>query len=360
MDLQIDVPKITIDEVLHKQYPLIDVRSPKEFEEFHMPHAVNIPIFSNEERAIIGTLYKQKGKSFAVEKGIEIFSKKLPDFFQQVKHVHEENVGPIVVYCWRGGMRSKSVVSFLGSLGLPLIQLDGGIRSYRYKIMESLQDEALRFKKFIVLEGLTGTRKTDMLEILQAQGYPVIDLEKYANHRGSVFGGIGKIPSSQKQFEAMIFERLRELIDSDYYIIEAESKRIGRVSLPDFILNGKEKGIRIHIDAPLSERVKTIKNMYVLDHLHHKLVEAFMVIKKRIPKPIQDTIMDAFERKDYDRAFSDILLHYYDPKYTFAANQYDTDVNYIYYTDFMEGFNKVKEKIDELISAKQIINSQSH
>lgn len=354
-DLRIHVPKITIDEVLNRQYPLIDVRSPKEFAEFHIPHAINIPIFSNRERAEVGTLYKQKGKSYAVDLGIQIFSKKLTDFYQQLKSVHQKIHGPIVVYCWRGGMRSKSVVSCLGTLGLPLVQLDGGIRSYRYKIMESLSDEALKNKKFIVLEGLTGTRKTDMLEILEAKGYPVIDLEGLANHRGSVFGGIGKTPSSQKKFESLLFERLRELKASNYYIVEAESKRIGRVSLPEFILEGKEKGMRIHVDAPLTERVKAIKSMYVLDNLHYKLIEAFAIIKKRIPRPIQETIMAALEKEDYDEAIAQILLRYYDPKYTFAANQYESDVNMIYYTDFDSGLAKVKEQIDEWIKAYQLV-----
>jgi tRNA 2-selenouridine synthase len=355
MDLQIHIPKVSIDVALKQSYPRIDVRSPKEFANFHMPSAINIPLFSNEEREEVGTLYVQKGRFQAVERGIQIFAQKIETFYHELKEIHEANHKvPIIVYCWRGGMRSKSIVTTMGTLGMPLIQLEGGIRSYRYTIMESLSHAAAENKTFIVLEGLTGTRKTDMLAILEQEGYPVIDLEKLANHRGSVFGQIGLEPNSQKQFDALLFERLRLLNKSNYYIIEAESKRVGRIVLPGFIVDGKENGIRIHIDAPLSERVSAIKDIYPIENHHEKIIEVFTTINKRLPAPLYQSIKEFIQKKDYDRAISQILTEYYDPKYTFALDKLDTEAHYIYYHQFSEGIKMVKEKLAEIIQSNQL------
>lgn len=350
MDVQVKIPKINIDVARELNYQFVDVRSPQEFAEFHIPGAINIPVFTNDERVQVGTLYKQKGKSFAIECGLKIFSKKLKTFYQQLKSIHDINpTNPIIIYCWRGGLRSKTVVSLLGSLGLPLIQLEGGIRSYRYKIIDFLNREnLLQDKTFIVIEGFTGTRKTDILECLVEDNYPVLNLEKMANHRGSVFGDIGRTPNSQKQFEALLYEKLSKMKHTNYLIIEAESKRIGRVVLPDCILKGKLRGIRIHIDTPLSQRVETIKNMYDIKNHHDKIVEGFMVLKKRLPHQIFTTIMEAIERKNYDDAISQILIHYYDPKYEHAIKLYETDVHFIFYNHLNEGIKKVKEVINML------------
>lgn len=164
---------------------IVDVRSPQEFQEATIPGSINIPLFSDQERAEVGTIYKQQGPEAAKEKGLAI-SKKLPDFIGEFKKLD----APITVFCWRGGMRSKTAATVLGLMGIEANRLSGGIRAYREWTVDLLNHFDLK-PKLLVLNGYTGNGKTILLERLAAKGYPVIDLEKIAGHRGSIFGHIG-------------------------------------------------------------------------------------------------------------------------------------------------------------------------
>lgn len=354
MDVKHTVPKIQIHDLLAKTYPLIDVRSPSEFQEFHIPGAVNIPIFSDEERAEVGTLYKQKGREFAKDRGIQILGSKLPNLYNQVKQLHEQHVDqPMVVYCWRGGMRSKSIASVMGMMDIPILQLDEGIRSYRKLIMEKIENAAYLKKRYIVLEGLTGTNKTDILEVLERENYPVINLERLVNHRGSIFGHIGLKPNSQKDFESLLYHRLLELKESPYYIIEAESKRIGTVVLPDFLLKGKENGIRIHIEMEIEKRAQNICEAYRFDIHFDQFQEAIFHLKKRLHQDLYEKISELLSQKDIYNIVLILLKEYYDPRYDYTANQYETDIHTIFIESVSDGVSKVKEAI-------KIITSEFH
>src|SRR5699024_6051372 len=173
----------------------------KEFEEATIPGSINIPVFTDEERAEVGTLYRQKGKEAAKERGLEIFSKKLPSFIDAFKHIQTSKT----VFCWRGGMRSKTAASVLDLMGINANRLTDGIRRYRRWVVDYLKNTSFP-PDIIVLNGFTGTGKTEILIRLKEQGYPVLDLEGMANHRGSIFGQVGKNPSNQKRFDSLLSE----------------------------------------------------------------------------------------------------------------------------------------------------------
>lgn len=188
---------IAVEELIplseQKKMVLIDVRSPSEYKNFSMPGSINIPFFDDAERAEIGTLYKQESVGAAKERGLEIISAKLPEFVKQFKQLE----GNKTVFCWRGGMRSRTTATLLSLMDVHVSRLEGGIREYRRWVINQLEQPEAPFKAY-VLNGLTGTGKTRILKALEKQGYPVIDLEGLANHKGSIFGHIGVEPNNQK------------------------------------------------------------------------------------------------------------------------------------------------------------------
>ncbi|MFC7393389.1 tRNA 2-selenouridine(34) synthase MnmH [Scopulibacillus cellulosilyticus] len=341
------VKKISISELLEKkeQTALIDVRSPGEFKEFHIPGAVNVPLFSNDERAMIGTLYKQKGPHIAKAKGLEIVSPKLPKMYEKIKSQADEKEHT-VIYCWRGGMRSRSIASVMCLMGVYSFQLEGGIRSFRKRIVEELEHLSEVKKPFVVLEGLTGTRKTDILSALQEKGYPVLDLEGMAGHRGSIFGSVGLEPHSQKEFECLLWQRLIQLKDAPYYIIEAESKRIGRIVLPQFIVEGKEEGQRFHINYPFQKRVAAIYDAYNPEQHEEAVYEAFTYLKKYLQPAFAEEIEQAYNEKDYFRVISLFLEHYYDPKYSHKFKKYKTEAIPLVISSVNEGVEKIEQMLN--------------
>lgn len=354
--MSVKVPTISIEELLKEKVILVDVRSPAEFEEFHIPGAINIPLFSNEERAKIGTIYKQVGQKQAIELGVQFFSKKLPEIFQQFQKVVNENDHKnIVVYCWRGGMRSGTIVSFLGSIKFPVIQLEGGIRSYRKLIQKDLDEFSKIQKRFIVLEGNTGTHKTEILKRLQQENYPTINLEELAGHRGSIFGAIGLNPNSQKEFERKLWQRLWELKDAPYYIIEAESKRIGRIVIPDFILKGKEQGTRIHIVSSLESRIKAICDTYRFHEFHEQFVAASTGLKKRLKPELFQEIQDRLHHKEYEQFVKLLLENYYDPKYHYAQEKYETPARIVVIEGMEDGLDIIKNEINTIVEKWGIV-----
>jgi tRNA 2-selenouridine synthase len=342
-----NIQTISIEKIDSESHLLFDVRSPKEYEEYHIPGAKCLSIFSNEERAEIGTIYKQISKEKAMERGLEIVAPKLPDFFKEIKTAIKENPEKqVVIYCARGGMRSKSISQTMAMMGLENLQLEGGIRSYRKQIDRMFESYVQSRKNIIVIEGYTGTMKTKFLEKLSGEGYPVINLEEMAGHKGSIFGRIGEDPASQKKFESRLFERLKELENSPALIIESESKRIGRVVVPDFLLEGKYTGTRIHIDMPFYLRVKYICEVY--DPLLHKdeIEEAVIKLTKRIQPAIMTEIKDALVEQDYESVVSFLLENYYDPKYEFAEQKYQSQSIKVYGESFDDLYDQIKNKID--------------
>ncbi|WP_077324260.1 tRNA 2-selenouridine(34) synthase MnmH [Virgibacillus siamensis] len=312
---------ITLDELLNKQqkesHTIIDVRSPGEYHDATIPGSINIPVFSDEERTEVGTLYKQVSQEAAKKRGLEIFSAKLPQFIEQFNQMDS----PKTVFCWRGGMRSKTAATVLYLMGIHVYRLDGGYRSYRQWVVETLKN--LEFKpELYVLNGNTGSGKTILLNELSRKGYPVIDLEEMAGHRGSIFGQIGLKPNNQKKFESLLVQKLLRFRDAPFVFIEGESKRIGKVTIPEILYHKKEQGMQLFIDLPMDERVRNILDDYQPWNSPDEFLDAFYRIKKRIHTPVAAEIEEGLQQGNYHNAVKLLLEYYYDPRYEHSARRY--------------------------------------
>jgi tRNA 2-selenouridine synthase len=315
---------ISLEQLLELQkkqeVTLVDVRSPSEYANATIPGSRNIPLFDDAERAEIGTIYKQVGVREAKERGLAIVSAKLPAFVK----VFQEIPGEIVVFCWRGGMRSKSTAAVLALMGIRAYRLVGGYRAYRRWVVKTLESLPFRPKTYVV-HGHTGTGKTTILRRLKALGYPVLDLEAYAGHRGSVFGHVGMSAHNQKTFDALLMQDLLTLQDAPYVLMEAESNRIGKVVLPEAIVRWKEMGEPIRIEMPLDARVRQILDDYRPQTHKQAYLEAFGRIKSRIHIPIAAEIEALIREDRFAPAVELLLRHYYDPRYANKAGQYPDD-----------------------------------
>ncbi|WLR52056.1 tRNA 2-selenouridine(34) synthase MnmH [Bacillus tianshenii] len=332
------------------KYLPIDVRSQGEFQESALPQAVNVPLFNNTERAEIGTIYKQIGQDEAKWRAMEIVSPKLPGLLSEVKSLGASSGKTPLLYCWRGGMRSRSMTHFAELAGLKVERLNGGYRAFRNAILAEIPK--LLQKKAVVLSGMTGTKKTVVLKELQKRGYPVLDLEAMAEHKGSLFGAIdGRTPANQKTFDARLFEALDEIKDSPYFIMEGESKRIGHCVLPEVLLERKQNGITIHIEASLHSRIKQIYEDYVVpnqqDPAFRTRLEAILpIIRKRIKNhQVKAEIEEAFAKRDYYTFIEYLLIHYYDPRYQHHAVPV-TSGSYVVNSEQIES---AVEQIEQLI-----------
>lgn len=313
--------EITVEQLLKLQYNQeivpIDVRSPSEYAEGTIPGGLNFPLFDDAERAEIGTLYKQQSRQAAMDRGLEIVSAKLPQLIHSIAQVE----GPKAVFCWRGGMRSKTTATMLSLMGIEAVRLTGGIREYRRWVVETLEGFQIK-PRFIVLNGHTGTSKTEILLQLKNMGYPVIDLEGMAGHRGSIFGQIGLQARNQKQFDASLVHELLALNEKPYILLEGESRRIGKVVLPEFLITHKERGLHLLLEMPMEHRVRSILGEYKPWEHKEEIREAYQRIKSRIHTPIAKEIEECLRMEQYDRAVELLLIHYYDPRYQHAVEQY--------------------------------------
>lgn len=315
---------ISIDELLPLKdigkITVVDVRSPSEFKDATIPGSINIPLFDDKERAEVGTLYKQISKEAAKERGLEIASAKLPSFVKEFNKLK----GDTAVFCWRGGMRSKTTATVLDLMGINVMRLDGGYRNYRNLVVDTL--ETLEVKPdAIVLNGYTGSGKTTILHRLDEANYPVIDLEGLANHRGSIFGQIGLEPHNQKKFDALFVESVERLQQEQYILFEGESKRIGKIMLPDFMMEKKNQGTQLFIEIPIEERVNNILEDYQPWEHEQECIDSFARIKKRIHTPIANEIESDLETGKYFHAVRLLLEYYYDPLYDHSADQFEVD-----------------------------------
>lgn len=326
--------EITIEEFLKLDKAVsVDVRSPIEFADGAIPGAINLPLFTDEERSQIGTIYKKLGQDAAKWKAMEIVSPKIPTIMGEIKLLIESGYVP-VINCWRGGMRSKSVCTFMEYSGLQSIRLTGGYKAYRHYALNRISE--MLPEKAIVIHGKTGVGKTEVLHRLKVKGYPILDLEAIAGHRGSIFGAIGLGEgSTQKTFDALLFTRLAEIKDFPYFIMEAESKRIGRVVQPQELLVKKEGGHHLYLDASINRRVEHIVNEYVkpyskLPWFKEKVQNGLSMIVKRMKNThIQKEINLSFYEENWNDLIKILLEDYYDPRYDFKRSAYVESVETI-------------------------------
>ncbi|MFC2949532.1 tRNA 2-selenouridine(34) synthase MnmH [Virgibacillus sediminis] len=343
------IQDISIDELLalkdKGELTIIDVRSPSEYKDATIPGSLNIPFFSDEERAEVGTLYKQVSQQAAKERGLEIVSAKLPAFVSEFSSIR----GKKAVFCWRGGMRSRTSATVLDLMGIKALRLEGGYRSYRNRVVEELGRMELR-QEALVLNGYTGTGKTAILHRLREEGFPVIDLEGLSNHRGSIFGQIGREPYNQKTFDSLLLEDLQRLQSSPTLLFEGESKRIGKVMVPDFLMEKKEQGTQLFIEMPMEERVMHILDDYQPWEHQQECLEAFSRIKKRIHTPIAKQIEKDLQAENYSSAVKLLLAYYYDPLYEQSTGRYPDSQKIILQVN---NIDEAVEAIRDYAGAKQ-------
>ncbi|MFK5925030.1 MAG: tRNA 2-selenouridine(34) synthase MnmH [Desulfuromusa sp.] len=309
---------IELEQALERQRKgtlIIDVRTPAEFAEATIPGAVNVPIFSNEERVQVGTLFKQQGKRDARKLGVQLVAPKIPLLMDQIENLRRDHPGPVIVFCWRGGMRSLAMTSFMNLAGIPAQQLLGGHKGFRRKILDYFEQQ--QWPPVFVLRGLTGTGKTRILQQLAALNYPVVDLEGLANHRGSAFGALGLEPQpSQKKFEALLWARLEELKESPYLITEGESLHIGRIMVPKTFHQAMQIQPSLWVNASLDVRTQIILEDYpALDQLKEQFKKPIHALKERLGGKVVTEFLELLDTGQWDKLVRELMVRYYDPLY---------------------------------------------
>lgn len=319
------VQTIDIDAFLKKSEGrvVVDVRSPSEYRHAHLPGAVSLPIFNDEERAIIGTAYKQQGREVAVDTGLKFFSSRMKEIRSQLLDISSDTAAvgsqDFFIYCWRGGMRSGAVAWLLSLYGYKVFVLSGGYKSFRRWALDRFNDDY----HLKVLGGFTGSGKTELLNELCIQEQPAIDLERLAGHRGSAFGGLGMAAQpSQEMFENRLAVRLRECEKAEAPIwVEDESRHIGKVYLPKPFWEKMRVAPLYFIDVEIRERLQRILHDYggfgkgelkiSVDKIARKLggLNAGIVIRH-------------IDEGNLEAAFT-ILLEYYDKQYAHSLKLHE-------------------------------------
>ncbi len=298
-----------------EETPIVDVRSPAEFQKGHIPGAINIPIFDDLERAKVGTVYKQQSRDEAIALGLEIVGPKMKSFAEEAKNLAKQ--GLLNVYCWRGGMRSEKMAWLFELVGIKTNVLQSGYKAYRKFLHASFQN----LKHLIVVQGPTGSGKTKILHALREAGEQVIDLEGLANHKGSAFGGLGELeqPTTQ-QFQNDILATML-VFDLDKPIwIESESATIGKVYLPEELWKQMNEATVMALDVPRDHRINHIVEQYgafTVEELSAKIWQ----LQQNMGGANVKTIIELVEQGDLHAAV-DILLKYYDQSYAHSASKH--------------------------------------
>ena len=301
---------------------LIDVRSPEEYYKGHMPNSINIPIFNNEERSIIGKKYKISGREIAVREGFKIIDSKLDKLIKEIIFIKKEFLisngtkfpaaESIKIYCARGGMRSQSMLWLLEKFNYPCIVLNGGYKAYRNWVLNSF-----KFKhKIIVIGGKTGVRKTKILQKLKSLDYQILDFELLANHRGSSFGGLGmKKQPTNEQYENLISEDLNKFKKLEFIFVEAESPNIGKNRIPHELYRQMKISTRIEIIRDESKRIEELINTYS-KYEKNELKDSVLRISKRLGPQRTKSAIDSIDNENWKDVCKS-LLDYYDRCYEY-------------------------------------------
>ncbi|MGB3615483.1 MAG: tRNA 2-selenouridine(34) synthase MnmH [Elainellaceae cyanobacterium] len=308
----------SVDKFLHHPGPILDVRSPGEYDQGHLPGARSLPLFSNDERAQVGTCYKQWGREAAVELGLELVGPNLVTLVRQVKawSTDADSNGVVRVHCWRGGMRSSSVAWLLETAGLSPVVLEGGYKAFRRWVCATLSEK----KPIVSLGGMTGTGKTQVLTALAAQGEQVLDLEGLAHHRGSSYGSLGLPPQpSNEQFENRIAMVWHQFTPHRPIWIEAESRRIGSCRVPDELFQPMLEASVLQITRSPEERIALLADEYG-EADPAELIAATERIRKRLGGLRTQQAIDAIQQGDLSTAIA-LVLWYYDKTYRYDLEQ---------------------------------------
>ncbi len=295
---------------------VIDVRSPCEHKAEYIPCSVNIPLLEDDERAIVGTIYAVEGEMVARRKALKIISPKIPDIVDKILELKKQGQH-IVVHCWRGGLRSETVASFLTVVGIDCWRLTGGFKAWRKVVIDDFARDDYQISP-VILHGRTGVGKSNILCELEKIGAQVLNLEELANHRGSVFGALGLAEQpTQKNFESELWLKLKSFRAGPVFM-EAESKKIGRLTLPEFLNRAIASGQRILITGSVACRVERIVHEYAgkfSAETKAEAVKAMQNLKVRLGTKRVDEITAFGTDGKLDQAIEALLIEYYDPLY---------------------------------------------
>jgi tRNA 2-selenouridine synthase len=327
------ITRLTVEEFLAfaSTNTVLDVRSPGEYAHAHIPGANSLPLFSDEERKIVGTAYKQESKEKAIKIGLKYFGTKMVKMVNEVEALTKNDPSDkktVLVHCWRGGMRSAGVAWLLDLYGFKVYTLVGGYKAYRNWVLAQFEKQY----PIAIIGGYTGSGKTEVLQSLASKGFSTIDLEGLAHHKGSAFGSLGQLPQpTQEQFENKLAKALaafsktkttsieteKNLLPEDsnkrILLLEDESQRIGDVNIPTVFFKQMRETKVYFLDIPFDERLAFITAHYG-QFEKENLVNAIIRIKKKLGGLETKTAINALIEDDITSCFR-VLLHYYDKLY---------------------------------------------
>ena len=290
---------------------IIDVRTPLEFKEDHIPNSINYPVLTNKQRHEIGVKYTEN--SFLAKKmGASLISSNISKIINKIKFDKKQK---ILIYCWRGGLRSLSLYLVLKQIGYDITLLDGGYKTYRRFVVNFFETSCNKYK-FNQIMGVTGVGKTLFIKEL-SKTYQVIDFEGLANHKGSILGNIpNKNQPSQKYFETLIYEKLNSFNSKKNIWVEAESIKVGKLSIPSKIWKNMPLGKNVKVISSLEERVRFIlKDYKYFTNTPTLMKEALKVLKKIIPKEEFLMIEENLKKEEYFQFVKSLIEYHYDRAY---------------------------------------------
>ena len=299
---------------LRKATPVVDVRSPGEFATGHIPGAVNIPLFDDEQRADVGTVYKKEGNTGAVLRGIDLAAPHMSDKLRKALDV--SSGGKLLVHCWRGGMRSEAMAWLFSQGGIESSLLEGGYKAYRNHILSDLGRE----RNLIILGGLTGSGKTGILRYMKSAGNQVTDLEGLASHRGSAFGALGQAPQpTSEHFANLLYDDLAAMREDEPIWLEDESRNIGTVFMPDSFSHRMQAAPVIALMMSIETRMPRLLEEYTTFPAE-EIMASVLKISKRLGGDRTREAVDALRNGDYPTAVR-ITLEYYDKAYHYGLSK---------------------------------------
>jgi tRNA 2-selenouridine synthase len=308
---------LTFEQAITGPYQIIDVRSPKEYLEGSLPGAVNIPVFDDEERHVVGLVYRNGGRDEAIETGFNLVEQRLTGLLAGFEEFRGEN---IAVFCARGGMRSRSVVNLLLQQGIAAWQLQGGYKEYRRCLLGMLSDFS---PECIVLHGHTGTGKTRILQHL----LNMIDLEDLAQHQSSLFGGLNRFPRTQKDFDSHLHKIITHLGEAPYFI-EGESRKLGGIYLPAGLFRAMKEGHLVLITASIEKRVERIVEDYPVedDATAERVLAVLRSLRSKLGTDVTEKLCSLLRRREFSELVYILLIEYYDKRYNNSFRKYQFEV----------------------------------
>lgn len=310
-----DLADLPFDEV-------IDVRSPAEYAEDHIPGAISLPVLDNDERARVGTIYTQESPFRARRIGAALVAHNAAYHLETALADKPRGYRPLV-YCWRGGQRSGAFALILRQVGWQAETVEGGYRSYRKLVQAALYDAPWP-APLVVLDGNTGTAKTALLTLVADQGVQVIDLEGLANHRGSLFGAMAGGQPAQKGFETRLAMAAQALDPARPVLVEGESSKIGEVNLPPGLWQAMKSAPRLVIEAPLHARAAYLARAYAdLTADAHRLRDTVQALSRLHPKDRIEEWLALADTHQFEALAAGLMEHHYDPRYERQRSRFD-------------------------------------